>query len=112
MKIVDRKNFLKLPRGTLFQKYQPHIFENIQIKKSSTNIDYIFQDLPEIYLKSSEEMFAILENAIKTGCSFQLDFACSTRDGMFEEEQLFAVWEKKDVEALISRLKIALRDGY
>jgi hypothetical protein len=38
-----------------------------------------------------------------------MDFACEGRDGCFEsDDQMFAVWERADVEALIARLSATL----
>ena len=49
--------------------------------------------------------FDKLHDALENGTSLDMDFRCSGRDGCFEKDQLFAVWEKKDVEMLISRLQ-------
>jgi hypothetical protein len=37
-----------------------------------------------------------------------MDFEYEGRDGLFEEGQLFAVWEKADVASLIERLRRCL----
>lgn len=108
MRIVNREDFLKLPPGIVFSKYEPHIFEPTEIKCVSLEsdnhfIDYIFQELVAPI---------DAENWEEKQTSFSLDFECTSRDGMFDPDQLFAVWEKEDVLGLIERLKIALRDGY
>jgi len=40
--------------------------------------------------------------------SVEVDFENTSRDGMFEDEQLYAVYEKEDVEKLIARLQQTL----
>jgi hypothetical protein len=37
MRIVNRKTFLEYAPGTLYSKYQPCVFEDLQIKHESCN---------------------------------------------------------------------------
>jgi hypothetical protein len=46
------------------------------------------------------------------GASFPVDMQQGCRDGCFDADQLFAVWERADAEALLKRLHLALADGY
>lgn len=108
MKIVDHKAFLSMPAGTVFSKYEPCFFGPIAIKGDTTagGIDFFVQEIDNaVACDSSTQQFEILETAERTGSSVALDFSCEGRDGLFEPEQLFAVWEKVDVEALIVRLQ-------
>jgi hypothetical protein len=42
---------------------------------------------------------------LENGEEIPLDFDCQGRDGLFDLDQLFAVWSDSDVEALITRLR-------
>ncbi len=111
MKIVDRKTFLAMPAGTLFSKYEPEVFGELCIKDESMPEinDFIYQEIVNsIKCNGSFDMHLILNDAEKKGTSFQLDFDCTSRDGLFDSDQLFAVWEQNDVKALIDRLQEAL----
>lgn len=114
MKIVDRKTFLAMPAGTVFAKYQPVIFGELTIKGHSVGpepVDYYEQRLIEVDANDLGGMVDRLDLSQQTGYSVPLDFYCSGRDGLFDEDQLFAVFEPHDVEALILRLQQALRDS-
>lgn len=106
MKIVDRKTFLSLPAGTLFSTYQPCVFGDLRIKGDSIGeIDFFYQPITDaIACNDSSEFAEKLDAAQASGASLSMDFDCQGRDGMFDADQLFAVWEPADVAALIARL--------
>ena len=52
------------------------------------------------------EYFANQCEKMEHGISVGMDFNTSGRDGLFNEDELFAVWEQADVDALIARLKL------
>lgn len=111
MKIIDRKTFLTMPAGTVFSKYQPNVFGTLQIKGETIWNDFFVQDIAEaIRCSSSDEFFDILDEAQETGVSVQLDFNCEGRDGEFDEDQWFAVWDNNDVAGLIERLSNCLEE--
>lgn len=107
MLIVNRETFMKLPPDTVFSKYEPCVFGDICIKgESSAGIDFYYSSIADGFdWGSTEEFVAILECAEKHGESVSMQFNEVQRDGFFDKEQLFAVWENKDVLALINRLK-------
>lgn len=105
MKIVNRTQFLALPAQTLFSKYEPCCFGELEIKSDSLRNDWLTQDIAGAIANNGSEDFASkLFDAEINGTSLPMDFDCLGRDGCFDEGQLFAVWEKADVEALIGRL--------
>lgn len=108
MKIVDRATFLSLPPETVFAKYEPQIFGEMRIKGETWGDDFLAQELVEaIACADFGELMDMLDRAPETGESIPLDYECQSRDGMFDADQLFAVWEPQDVAALIARLSRA-----
>jgi hypothetical protein len=105
MKIINRKQFLALPEGVLYAKFNPCIFGDIAIKEESLSNDWYYQDLLELDVNDSGEWADTLFEGMEKGTSITMDFDCVSRDGLFDEEQLFAVFEKEDVISLIERLK-------
>jgi hypothetical protein len=106
MKIVDLKTFLELPENTLYSKYGSCVFGDLQIKMETTHNDFFTQQICDsIECSGSDEYFDKLEAAQHGGVSLKMDFDIMGRDGLFENDQLFAVWENEDVEALIERLQ-------
>ena len=107
MKIVNRTEFLKMKPGTLYSSYKPCIFGDIEIKGDSLENDWYYQQINDaIDCNDSGEFAEKLFASEKDGSSIDMDFHCEGRNGMYDgEEFMFAVWEKKDVVALIERLR-------
>jgi hypothetical protein len=113
MKIVNRQTFLSLPAGTLFSKYNPSCMEHLEIKEESMPNDYFYTPIMDaIDASSSSERLDRLLAMQHDGASFPVDMQQGCRDGCFDADQLFAVWERADAEALLKRLHLALADGY
>lgn len=105
MKIVNRVQFMAMPAGVVFSKFEPFIFGDLQIKGDTIGADFYGQDVASgIRWGDTNEFIDSLQAAVDTGGSLAMDLHCEVRDGLFDEDQLFAVWERPDVEALIARL--------
>ena len=122
MKIVDRKTFLSYPADTLFSKYEPCKFGSMMIKGDTLNhertefkapdaglTDFQVQQIEDAVLADSTGVFDILEHCKETGESFDIDLDCWGRDGLYEQHQLFVVWEKEDVQKLMNRLTLVYK---
>lgn len=113
MRIVKLPEFLTMPVGTVFCKFDPQIFSNIRIFTGrvglvETSRDFGYMPLFDVKASASEIYADTLLYAEETGESFKLDFSATSRDGMFEDDQLFAVFEKEDVEGMIKVLQNSL----
>lgn len=110
MRIVDRATFLAMPAGTVFAKYQPCVFGDLLIKGETLagGIDFRYQQIVDsLDVGGSGEFVDRLHLAEAKGAAgpeIEMDFNCESRDGLFDADQLFAVWSRDDVEALINRL--------
>lgn len=116
MRIVNRKTFLELPANTLFAKYEPYVFGPLEIKGETCFVDgAAINDFSTtgplaeaIDCMSSHELVELLREAEMFGNSVDMDFAAEGRDGLFEDGQLFAVFDSADVSKLIERLKLCI----
>lgn len=114
MKIVDRKTFLAMQEGFVFQKFEPMIFGDIQIRNESREPkgecpgDFWSTDLTDRPECDDSEVF----RSIETGSSFDMGFVTQCRDGFYDASEQYAVWERKDVEGLIARLQRSLEEAY
>lgn len=114
MRIVDRATFLAMPAGTLYQKFKPMYGGELAIKEETLSWDGAGRDWYEVSLNlpiasnDSEDWANKMEAAHTQGASLKLDVETMCRDGYFDDDQLFAVWERDDVEALVTRLQKAL----
>ena len=107
MKIVDRKTFLAIPGEVLFSKYSPCYFGPLEIRGDVWDHcnDFLSQEIAgAIESTGSGEFSDKLDDAQNYGGSLAMDFDSCGRDGCFDEDQLFAVWEREDVLKLIERL--------
>lgn len=118
MRIVDRKTFLAMPVGTVFAKYDPSIIREPMVKNDSVAVrgelvDFRYISLTDqIDCYGTDDMLGILDLAEIEGRPFALHFNTESRDGLYDADQLFAVWDRDDLEGLISRLQSALAEGY
>lgn len=111
MRIVNLEQFIAMPPGTVFAKYRPCVFEDLCIKGDSIaeTRDFFYQQIVDsLDCSGSDEWSKMLFESEETGKSLPMDFSTEGRDGCFDPAQLFAVWERADVEALIARLKATL----
>lgn len=117
MRIVDRKTFLAMPEGTVFAMYDQSIIREPKVKAKSLGsggelVDFCFTSLTDGVDCEWSERDGIIDLAEIEGTPFAMSFIKECRDGDFAPDQLFAVWERADVEGLIARLQSALVDGY
>ena len=112
MKIVNRIEFLKLPSGTMYSLYSPIVFEGLYVKFDSINstvgekyIDFLNISLTDSI--DSEDFNKYMEEfeKMEKGSSIGMDFDCIGRNGLYDLDQKYAVWEKKDVQGLMDVLK-------
>jgi hypothetical protein len=103
MLIVTRKEFLLLPANTIYRKVSTNglEFDPIAIKLCNpedgwTN-DFIYDSL-DFYEGQTEAGHEFLP-----GETFRFEDS-SMRDGLFDENQLFAVYDNEDLQLLLDKL--------
>lgn len=110
MRIVNKKEFLALPAGTLYSEYDPQVIDGLFIKGETIfhggiPRDYVYESLiGNVDANDSNEEFEILIDAEENGTSFKLDFDCRMRDGLFDDSKLYAIYEPEDIIGLINKL--------
>jgi len=118
MKIVNREEFLSLEDPVLYVKCDEwgNIEGELSIsygRSSKGSDDFVTVPLhgfvKEWYGNSSvndySEDIEILEEAIKNkDAHFEWDYSMTGRDGLYEENQLFMIYEKLDLLKLIHEL--------
>lgn len=111
MKIITRAEMLKMPKGTVYSYYEPCCFRELEIKADEPGNyenDWLFDSLIGAVKNDSSGDYSEKCTLMEAGDSQEVDFEYTGRDGLFEDEQLYAVYEKEDVEALIKRLQKTL----
>lgn len=109
MKIINRTEFLKLPPYTLYCKCDEYGNANaIEVKYDNcgTN-DWVCQELTNIESHDCGERSDRLSQMIDSDkVSYPLEMDCAGRDGLYDDDQLFLIYEQADVKKLISHLEI------
>lgn len=119
MKVIERKEFLKLnKKPILFQKFRPMTLDSLCIKYNTlTNCnDFYYEDLLGMDIKTndcepgdSDELYELWEKVVKGKENFERDYYNSYRDGLFDEDELYLVYDNEDIEKLINYLNFILK---
>lgn len=102
MRIFRRAAFLNLPAGVIFAKGKPWYFETLSRKDETIHdqgrpIDWYYQDLVNIDMGAdSGEWHDRLDHMLEYGSSQPMEDAVG-RDGCFDDEDLFLVFEPADL---------------
>lgn len=107
MRVVDRKTFLSLPAGTIYCKGVQWAFEGICIKDDSLQNDWIYLNPAWPAAHDSGAAMDYLETSLADGASFACEDAFG-RDGCFDEDAVFLVFEMDDLFALKNRIETAI----
>lgn len=106
MKIYRRAAFLELPAGVIYAKGKPWHFNDLAQKHETilddngTAMDFTYVDLVAIKMgHDSGEYFARLDRMLEAGESYPMEDDLS-RDGCFDDEDLFLVYEAADLQRL------------
>lgn len=112
MKIVNRATFLTYPAGTVFCKYRPCVFGELQVKVCNPGTwepDFCSVQLSgDVWFQGcsgSDEYFDKIDACERGETELRPDYESSSRDGLYEEDQFFAIYDKQDIQALIEKLK-------
>lgn len=100
MIILDRKAFLALPAGVVFQTYEPCVFGEMQIKGDTWGEDFLVLPMDGMPRCHDTGSFQSACEAMEHGIDIQMDLDSWGRDGYFEEDEKYAVWSREDMAAL------------
>lgn len=98
MKLLNRTDFLKMPAGTVFCEGEKWCFQGLMFKGETcpSGYDWYERDPAWIESKDSEESFSRLEDMMENGSSYPMESA-EGRNGMYEDDSIFLVFEKADL---------------
>lgn len=114
MRIVTKEELLTMKDGIVFTKYEPCYFGELRVFRGRVQEDDFGFDILVGNVEVSEDVdcmdgIRILQEAENdSSISFSFDLEGTARYG-WSKKDMFAVYEKKDIEQLIERLQIALK---
>ena len=107
MRIVNRKEFLAIEGPVLFRKCDSYPDGDLCVKTSNMGNDFVYFEVAgfESNFDSDIETFkAIVEMLKDSSKSLPLEVEVTSRDGFFNEEEKYLIYEKEDVKLLIDSL--------
>ncbi len=113
MKLYTREEFLRLPAGVVFAKYEPQCFGEWQIKGETLSCnDFNYQEFISLDTNPFDAWYDAC-SSFETGKQGDVDFYNWHRDGLYEgAEVMFAVLNSDEVRGLITRLQETLKGYY
>lgn len=99
MKIINRAEFLKLPEGTVYFKGERWCWGQLCVKTVSYENDWRYIEFDQVPCRDSEEWLVNQERMLETGESMPM-VPTEIRDGSFEDDDLFLVYDNADIKLL------------
>lgn len=111
MRVLNRKAFLMLPIGTAFCKGKEWFFEGLAFKDETIvageHGDWYEADPAWVDGEDSGECIDRLIEMLATGASYPMQNSIC-RDGLFEPDDVFLIFEREDLLKLRTRIDAAL----
>jgi len=102
MIIVSLEQFLKYPEGTIYSKYKPCLTDGLHVKADSLDTgDFVCMGLIDPVAGDHWEACQKMEQGEHVPYE-QDDYG---RDGMFDDEQLFMVYDQTDTDTMMRILR-------
>jgi hypothetical protein len=109
MKIYNKKDFLKLPPGSFFAKGIKWVMDGFCIKGDTiSDCDFYYLNLVNIDAFNTEQLFDRYEEMLTNGISYPIN-EDGERDGTNNDEEIFLVFERKDLEVIVKSIVANLR---
>lgn len=107
MRIYSRKEFLGLPEGTIYAKGKRWYFNGFSVKGETFGNDWAELSVMWIDSQNDSDQWSRLEGMHEGGASYPMAEGYG-RDGCFDDEDIFLVPERADLEKLRGMIDKAL----
>ena len=104
MKIVTRKEFMELikTRDVIFSDIKHNEVEGLNIGSYFSESDFVRTSL--ISRVNNDDTHLSSED-LNNKVDFELDLDCGCRDGLYNDNDVYAIYEKEDIYKLMQKLK-------
>lgn len=108
MRIVSKAELLTLPKGTLFADYRPESCwpegPSMVLVRADGDHDFLYRSIGSPDAISSDQLWdRERELYADTAVTYPMDLSIG-REGMYEPDSTYLVWEPDDVKRLINVL--------
>jgi hypothetical protein len=113
MKILTREELFKQPDFTIFSVYKPCYFTGLYVFGGHFLRDFTQMSLIGNidYESDLGDFIKVIEESIDNSTSFKLDFEDWMKNGLFDFDEMYAVYEEDDLKELRNIIDKAL-DNY
>ena len=117
VKIVNRAEFMAMDGIVLHRKYEPCIFGELGVKVSTIKdvggepIDYVTIGTEQIDDSNFNEVHEFLCGDALNGVSFRFEYESTSRDGLYDDDQMYAIYDDDDIDQLIAFLESCKTKG-
>lgn len=108
VKRLELMKMLKENNNVVYSEVNEYCIDGLYIGKYLGEHDFMTKDLLEnIKINDRNGMFWEELDKMKEDSNYksEIDFDRESRDGMFDDEQEYLIYENKDIERLINNLK-------
>lgn len=111
---VKRQELFKLPAGTVYSRWKPLCMGSLEVIEDIWNEshDFIYTMLHTPDLEDRQDDPSDSLRSLDDGEHIPAFFEWTNRDGRFDDDEEFIVWEKQDVERLVMVLQESLSKAY
>lgn len=115
MKLISKRILLQMPKGTVFAKKTRVFTETspILVLGDCSDRDFYYINISSFCFGESDldtdDAFFALDRSMGRNIEMEL---CVSRDGLFDDDEMYYVFSKKEVEQMIDVLTEALKVGY
>jgi len=109
MKLMHKKDMLKLTHEVVFHHYNGSFPEDLNIFcHPCGERDFIYQQLICAFDSRGSDHSMDMINIAEQDDNYNIpvDYECASRDGMFEDDDRYYVLSKEDLKKLIDRLTV------
>jgi hypothetical protein len=108
MRVLTKSAFLALPPGTIFCKGKPWFWEDLSVKADTlASDDFGYRTWQWVSANDSGAASDAFERSLSSGESIPIEDAYG-RDGCFDNEDLFLVFESADLLSMRADIDAAL----
>lgn len=116
MKIVTTDEFMTYPKDTVYHEYGaigqfgPLSIKGVTLQHDGENADWYFKELyGDLDIDDWNDEHEKYDQLKSNGEEFAFDFEIVSRDGMFDVDRMYAVYDVADIARLISKLSDGIK---
>jgi len=110
MRVVNRKQLMALPNGTIYHEWEPCFWRSMAVKvedSPGSAADWYQAMIPQMKCHDSVSE-ADAHFAMEAGASVPLDLESAGREALFDDKLRYAVWEHADLLLLAGVVQRAI----